>query len=82
MQTFRQQCGDLEQKVAVFMQEKEQFENEVRMVILFHTALSWQLTKYICTVCLECRTAITRDIVNVNEWFLMGSLTVFCPRAK
>ena len=29
LQTFRQQCGDLEQKVAVFMQEKEQFENEV-----------------------------------------------------
>ncbi|KAJ7376316.1 hypothetical protein OS493_035456 [Desmophyllum pertusum] len=27
-QTFRQQCGDLEQKVANFMQEKEQFEKE------------------------------------------------------
>ena len=29
LQTFKQQCGDLEQKVANFMQEKEQFENEV-----------------------------------------------------
>ena len=29
LQTFRQQCGDLEQKVANFMQEKEQFEKEV-----------------------------------------------------
>lgn len=28
LQTFRQQCGDLEQKVASFMQEKEQFEKE------------------------------------------------------
>ena len=29
LQTFRQQCGDLEQKVTNFMQEKEQFEKEV-----------------------------------------------------
>jgi len=28
LQTFRQQCGDLEQKVANFIQEKEQFEKE------------------------------------------------------
>lgn len=34
-QTFRQQCGDLEQKVAVFMQEKEQFENEVELWFYF-----------------------------------------------
>ena len=30
LQTFRQQCGDLEQKVSNFMQEKEQFEKEVK----------------------------------------------------
>ena len=35
LQTFRQQCGDLEQKVAVFMQEKEQFENEVEWWFYF-----------------------------------------------
>lgn len=29
LQTFRQQCGDLKQKVANFIQEKEQFEKEV-----------------------------------------------------
>ena len=29
LQTFRQQCGDLEQKVTDFIQEKEQFEKEV-----------------------------------------------------
>jgi len=30
LQTFRQQCTDLEQKVANFIQEKEQFEKEVK----------------------------------------------------
>ena len=29
LQTFKQQCGDLEQKVTNFIEEKEQFENEV-----------------------------------------------------
>ena len=32
LQTFRQQCGDLEQKANSFMQEKEEFEKEVRMI--------------------------------------------------
>ena len=30
LQTFRQQCTDLEQKVTNFIQEKEQFEKEVK----------------------------------------------------
>lgn len=33
LQTFRQQCGDLEQKVTNFIQEKEQFEKEVNVVL-------------------------------------------------
>lgn len=79
LQTFRQQCGDLEQKVAVFMQEKEQFEKEVEWFILFHTALyNWT-----STVCPECRTTITRDcLVNANGWFLMNPVIVFFSRAK
>lgn len=36
LQTFRQQCGDLEQKVANFIQEKEQFEKEVHVKWVFH----------------------------------------------
>ena len=31
LQTFKQQCGDLEQRVTTFIQEKEQFEKEVKL---------------------------------------------------
>ena len=34
LQTFKQQCGDLEQRVTTFIQEKEQFEKEVRLFFL------------------------------------------------
>lgn len=42
LQTFRQQCGDLEQKVSSFIQEKEQFEKEVKC----NFTLLIQLTQY------------------------------------
>lgn len=35
LQTFKQQCGDLEQRVTTFIQEKEQFEKEVIAAFAF-----------------------------------------------
>ena len=35
LQTFKQQCGDLEQRVTTFIQEKEQFEKEVKLCFVF-----------------------------------------------